>query len=247
MTIAVISDTHIKVPGDEAYQVMESFLLSDNVVNSNVVVFLGDIFDLMVGSHQYYLEKFEAFFLKLEALLNQGKEVHFFEGNHDFHLKKLMSERFKDKSFFYHQNSFILKKWGKTFYFSHGDDLDWDNRAYKLTKFILRNRLFNKFVDKVPGTIVHYLGAKWSSHSRKKNKSYFLDPLISNQIKQKFRSNARQLCLSQKYDYIICGHSHIEDEYSISEGMTYLNNGYPPHSKKCILLSEVGHQLYLLP
>jgi UDP-2,3-diacylglucosamine hydrolase len=247
MTIAVISDTHIKAPGDEAYLLMESFLDSDNVKSSKLIIFLGDIFDLMVGSHQFYIKKFETFFLKLENLLQQGKELHFFEGNHDFHLKLLMINRFKNKSFFYHKDHLILKRWGKTFYFSHGDDLDWDNKPYKLTKFALRNKLFNSFVDKVPAQMVHYLGAKWSEYSRKKNKSYFIDPKIANQIREKFRKNALKLSLSNNYDYVICGHSHIEDEYSSSEGVTYLNNGYPPYSKKYILLSENGHQLYLLP
>ncbi len=247
MTIAVISDTHIKTPNDEAYRLVHNFLSSEQVKEASTLIFLGDIFDLMVGAHTYYLKRFEALFDQMEVHLQEGKEIYFFEGNHDFHLESLFQKKFKDYQFFYHKGHLILNRWGKKLYFSHGDDLDLDNLSYKLTKFTLRNNFFQKFVDNLPAKIVHVLGSRWSEYSRKKNKSYFRDEQTIQKIRSKFRKSAQLLNVQKNYDYIVCGHSHIEDEYPIIGGGFYLNNGYPLHSKKCILLNQQGHQFYRLP
>ena len=66
-----------------------SFLRHPEVRESDCIILLGDMFDFMMGEHQEYLNIFEKFFRELKKLLAEGKEIHFFEGNHDFHLEGL--------------------------------------------------------------------------------------------------------------------------------------------------------------
>lgn len=250
MTIAVISDTHIVELEDEKHKLVQSFLSSDEVKASKTLIFLGDIFDLLVGDHEYYISKFEPFFNQLKDLLDEGKEIYFFEGNHDFHVKSLFRRYFEayfDKSFFYIKDELILERWNKKFYFSHGDNLDIDNPSYQITKFILRNNIFKIIADGLPGKIVETVGRKWSDSSRKKSSKYFREEKFIQRVRNKFRKAAKDFYQGKNLDYIVCGHSHIEDDYLIEDKCVYLNNGFPYQSKKFILLSENGHQLQRLP
>lgn len=59
MKYAVISDVHVKHPGDNAEKLLLTFLRNDEVRSSDAIFLIGDIFDLMVGPHSQYFSRLD--------------------------------------------------------------------------------------------------------------------------------------------------------------------------------------------
>lgn len=238
MNGAVISDIHILGPETESYKLLLSFLSQKEVQTSSSWYFLGDIFDLMVGNHQEYLDNFPEFFGRLGEFLKNGGTVHFLEGNHDFHLEGLFPRYFKlnnipEDNFFYHQEAFEKVLSGKSFYFCHGDDIQSGNFGYVFLKNFLRNPLSGFIINKLMSfSLVQKIGIKMSGNSRKYNDSTFAQDIV----REKFRNFAKAFGKNNKYDYLICGHSHVLDDYSLGKDGRYINLGFPPISKKYLLI-----------
>lgn len=238
MKISSISDLHIKSPSDPSYGLLLSFLNDRDVKESDSIFLLGDIFDFMMGEHKEYLKIYEGFFSSLKELLNQGKEVYFFEGNHDFHLEGLFRNFFKSNRFFYEKNGVLKDLDGRKVFFCHGDDIQIGDPSYKYIKFILRNDLskflFNKvFPFKLQQNVAEYL----SSKSRKRGEVFY-----SNQdhIREIFRESALKFWQNNPVDILVCGHSHCKDDFKSSSGNRYLNNGYPSQSKCYLIIDNNG-------
>jgi UDP-2,3-diacylglucosamine hydrolase len=122
MRIAAISDVHVKTPFDEADKLLSQFLTHPIVRESDYILLLGDIFDLMCGPHKAYFEKFSHLFDLLDQLKMAGKKVMFFEGNHDVHLENLFKMRWPQGEIVLSQTPWIWEIDGKMYYFSHGDE-----------------------------------------------------------------------------------------------------------------------------
>jgi UDP-2,3-diacylglucosamine hydrolase len=217
--ISSISDIHIKSPTDKSYALLLDFLNHKEVSDSDGVLLLGDIFDFMMGEHKEYLDLYKDFFKALNSLLQNGKEVHFFEGNHDFHLEGLFKHHLKSEKFFYHTKGIQKTIGEKKVYFCHGDDIQIGDPTYKILKFVLRNR-FSRF---------------FSNKSRKRGQAYY-----SNQdvIKEIFRKSAINFWKFNTADILVCGHSHCQDDFRPMENRKYLNNGYFPNSGNFLVIDE---------
>ena len=246
MKLSLISDVHVKHPGDKSYKLLISFLKNENVLTADKVFFLGDIFDLMIGCHREYLEKYQDFFKGIEHLMAKKITVHYFAGNHDFHLKSLFLLFFKnrnlDPSFFkYHEKGWRYEENGKKFYFSHGDDIEIGNLNYKIYKYFISSLLTKIVVDYIiPFKIIDSIGCRASASSRKINENYYSDKKSKEKIKLKFRQAAEKEWSKQKYDCLICGHSHVKDFYKSSNNFYYLNNGHLLESRTFIHVDNNG-------
>lgn len=241
-SISVISDVHIKKCQDKAYALLMSFFNHPMVKSSGAIYLLGDIFDFMVGRQKEYLELYKNYFHLLGELLNDGKEIHYFQGNHDVHVELNYRDYFRyhhitDHRFIYHDRPLVKRIWGKTFFFAHGDEIEIGNIGYKIYKAILSTPVTKLLAENILSyNLLHYLGESASEASRKRNKRY--DP---NLVRQSFRMAATKLA-TKGYDYIICGHSHIKDDY-VYHGdrqchFTYLNNGHALDSNTFIYLDK---------
>ncbi len=239
MKISTISDIH--VTKEKNYDYLLSFMNHKSVLDSDLIIFLGDIFDLMVGNHQEYIDEFEEFFLQLEKLLRKGKKVIFFEGNHDFHLEGLfnffLDNRKLEKSFFeYIKGGTPLRVKDKGYYFSHGDDIEIGNYYYKIYKLLIRNRFLSFLSDNFfTYSFIKDLGRKISDDSRKRNHKYDSETFL-DRIKTKYRVSVERFFQKKlkkmDVDFVVCGHSHVEEFYESEKGFFYLNNGFIPKSKK---------------
>ena len=98
MKCSFFSDLHIKSPGDDATKLFVAFCKSSEVQDSDTVILLGDMFDILIGEHKQYLQKYETFFSHLIQLLNSDKKIVFLEGNHDFHIKRTIEKFVKKNS-----------------------------------------------------------------------------------------------------------------------------------------------------
>jgi UDP-2,3-diacylglucosamine hydrolase len=235
MRISAISDVHIKQPLDDADRLLCAFLDHPLVQQSDYVVLLGDIFDLMAGPHQQYIDDFYHIFKKMDQLVKSGKKVLYFEGNHDVHLGLLFEKIWPGHEIIPSQVPAVFPIDGKNYYFSHGDEHEVDNLAYhRYMKFIhtapmtfLANRI-------MPYSLLNFIGERASKKSRKKG-SYRFD---EESERMKFRSGVMQTTKG-KFDFILGGHSHVKEEYSLpGTQAVYINNGYALKSRSFISIHQ---------
>ena len=85
-----------KVRNVKIIKLLLNFIDSKQVDASSYIIFLGDIFDLMVGKQVEYYSLYQDFFDSIKYLVRKKKKVIFIEGNHDFHLGNLFKDKYPD-------------------------------------------------------------------------------------------------------------------------------------------------------
>jgi UDP-2,3-diacylglucosamine hydrolase len=224
MKISAISDVHIKSPNDQADELLCKFLDHPFVIESDYILLLGDIFDLMCGPHSQYLVEYRHIFDKLDLLLQKNKKIYFTEGNHDVHLEKLFFQRWPQRHIYLTQKPIVEIIDSKKVLFSHGDEYELENISYqRYKKFILSPPL--KFVanNLMPYQVLKFIGERASQLSRKKGKRSFDE----DKVKLKFRDGVEKIIKDNDIGFVIGGHSHVQDFFIFNEGKTiYLNNGF---------------------
>ncbi len=236
MRISAISDVHVRAPHDEADRLLMSFFSHPLVVKSEYVLLLGDIFDLMCGPHQAYLNDFQHIFQRIDELMKSGIKVFYCEGNHDVHLETLFKLFWPENGLVPLQTPVIEEIDGKTYYFSHGDEHEVDNLSYqRYKKTILSSPL--KFVANkiMPYAVLNMIGRRASKISRKKGARLFDEEAV----KKRFREGIEISLQNKNYDFILGGHSHVRDLYQLSNGnSTYVNNGYALRTRSFISINN---------
>lgn len=244
MKIAAISDVHIKFPNDEADKFLMSFLNHPLVEQSDYIILLGDIFDLMCGSHNEYLSSYAHLFSKIYNLHKSGKKIFYFEGNHDVHLERLLKKLWSSNQIIVSQTPIVELIDGKKYYFSHGDEHEVNNISYlRYIKFIRSSPLkfFANFI--MPYRVLNFLGERASRISRKNGSRKF----DAEAVRMTFRSGVEQSTKGE-YDFVLGGHSHVQDNYRLPDSSSiYLNNGYALKSKTFILIDNHYPQFINLP
>ena len=247
--ILTISDVHIKEKNCNNKKMLFKVIEQAKSKNIDSIFFLGDIFDLMIGSHQEHINLYDDFFQLLKVKILEGIKVKYFAGNHDLHLKSLF-ESFIIKnnlpldSFEYHQEGIFLKLSGKDFYFSHGDDIEIGNYGYKIYKYILTSKIVEFLANKVFSyKFINDIGTEASKKSRIRNNNRYSGNNLEF-VKEKFRKSAILHADNQKLT-IVCGHSHVDDIYEYNN-LSYYNNGYFPITKKYHLILDGNIQQFTL-
>lgn len=223
MNIYFVSDVHIKEDNDEASVLFRKFL--DEANQADVIVLLGDIFDLVVGGHFDWLEKYPKTFKKISEI-SKSKKVYFIEGNHDFLLGNLFTNPLL-KNINHVSGDLVLHEESVTIRFSHGDDVEIENDNYRTYKKLIKNNFIELLANRiVPVRLISKIGDKASKESAKKSRRYSLDESYVNKIHQKFRDSAQEYYKKNKdFNILACGHSHVKDLW-VNDNFTYVNNGY---------------------
>lgn len=237
MDFVAVSDVHIKEEGDKAAVLFHQFLKHPLTQSSQIIFLLGDIFDLLVGSHKEYIEKFPQTFEALRELLESGKTIYQFEGNHDFHFENLISRLKEDwkignDSWIYQTEPKEFQFEGKRFLFAHGDEIEIENPTYQRYRNIIRSRFIKLLANKVvPFSIVNGIGVNASKKSRERNKKRYEDTAVNPVVQDKFRRIFKIEKDKRGLDYLICGHSHCQDLFKDVDQTFYSNNGYFPQTQ----------------
>lgn len=232
MAIYAISDIHVKTDGLNS-EVLRSFISLD-FKEGDTIYFLGDIFDLLIGPHSQYFELFNWYFDKLKELVANNVEIHYFEGNHDFHLEKLLGKI----GIHVHKSPVVKEYFGKKILFCHGDEIEIGNPSYKAYKSFITSKPLNFVANYImPYSLLNFIGENASKKSRKRNKNRYGNPQDNLRIRDKFREAAAIAANKYHTDIVICGHSHFRDDFSWAENR-YLNCGYLPVTKNYIKIEE---------
>ncbi len=252
MKFVSISDVHIKEPGDKAEKLFLQFLDSAETKESEVIFLLGDIFDLLVGQGYEVVERYKVIFSCIKDLLKSGKKIIQYEGNHDFHFQKLVSDLshswgLEKNQWEYKTKPMAISYGSDKILFCHGDEIEIGNYGYKFYRMWIRSwpiHFLSNYV--VPGKWVQAIGDDASKKSRERNNNRYSEELMNEEVRPKFRMAARKASVKYGTSIVVCGHSHCKDEYR-EEGLQYFNNGYFPISKSFIYGDGEEIKLISLP
>ncbi len=244
MKIAIISDVHVKSPGDDSESILLNFFEHGLQLGVTDFVLLGDIFDLMIGPHSQYFHRFSKIFQTIRQILSKNIKIYYVEGNHDFHLKKMFENFFKTfpelpKKNFQNGQEFTFFVGGKSIHMCHGDDVEIDNGGYRIYKKIVTSGPLTYYANYLmPYFLIKNIGEYASKQSRKKNNQRYLLEEDFTPIKFKFRKSFDLFHSKNNFDIFVAGHSHVRDIYCSPKGFLYLNNGYAPKSQSFIVLDS---------
>lgn len=189
---------------DQKAQVLLRFLVS--LKPDDTVFFNGDIFDLWLGGHSYFVDKFRPLIDQLGNFVKSGGKVHYFEGNHDLHLKKFWqgtvgAKVYRGPEIFMFEDAVIRVE--------HGDQMDPEDTGYIFLRWLLRTWPLTMIILYLPGFLVAAIGRWASSTSRTYTNSKRDEERITNVI----HTHAQKVYGERHFDAIITGHVHLRDEF----------------------------------
>jgi UDP-2,3-diacylglucosamine hydrolase len=235
MRVFFLSDIHIRAAGDAPSIRLEKFLQS-KPASGDLLILGGDIFDLFIGNKKYFREKHRVVLSALQDTARRGVKVHYLEGNHDFHVGRVIGA----SGAVVHAEDFSV---GEIFV-SHGDMIDPEDKGYRFLRRATRHPVFRAFLWCLPGAWIDAIGGASSKKSRQYNHEDAagepgrarLRALYLNFAKEKVRAGFR---------HVLVGHSHLRDQITIQEGEKageYINLGFSSHSLPFAVLEPNQNQ-----
>jgi UDP-2,3-diacylglucosamine hydrolase len=221
-TYFFLSDIHLRDINDPKAQTLLRFFISQTAQASNTVIFLmGDIFDLWLGAHSYFIDKHQELIKAIEIFVQKGGEVHYFEGNHDLHLKKFWQDQLgvivhSDPEYFHLDDEVVRVE--------HGDQMDPEDKGYIFLRWLLRTPVLRWVILNLPGFIVAGIGQMMSRTSRVYTNA-LRDP---QRILKVIHTHAQKVFSEKPFQVVISGHVHLRDETSFvvaGQRMTSFNLG----------------------
>lgn len=208
-----LSDIHLGSMQERNANTLVRFLRSLDGSDATHLFLVGDIFDLWIGRHAYFVDKFADIVKAIDAMRKSGIEVCYFEGNHDLYLhtfwqRQLAVEVFEDAHYF--------DLGGRVVRVEHGDLINPDDRGYLFLRWFLRTPFMKGVVRVLPGRVVAGIGEKASRTSRKHSST--TRAIDEEAIRRMIREHARRAFRERPFDVIITGHVHVRDEWSWDEG-----------------------------
>jgi len=233
MKCVFISDLHIKEAGDNASNLFLSFCRHEETLTSDKIFFLGDIFDLLIGNHEEYLEQYQFYFKEITILLDKNIEVFFVEGNHDFEFKSVAESYMKENSKSWENYKYLvtgeyINLNQEKYYFCHGYEVDYFNKHFKRWFKVYTSDLFRFFISRIfSHSLIQNLGKKASGNSKKRGRKSF----DFNEMRRKYLLGAKALIKDKKVKGVIAGHTHVAAFETFDNGIQYFNCGYPIKDK----------------
>ena len=216
--IYFISDVHLALDREEYTEERKKHLIDflKSIENkTSKIIFVGDLFDFWFEWYFVIPAYHFDLFAKLKEMTNNGIEIIYITGNHDFHLGNFLEKEIGLKCI---NESFSFTENNKKFFIGHGDGYAKVDSGYRILKKIIRSKiaifLFKTFIHPDLGIKI----AKWTSGSSRKYRSIDRSKWRNEYFdfaKTKFKEN---------YSYVILGHLHdpvLEED----NGKFYLNTG----------------------
>jgi len=203
-----VSDLHLDDP-DGSRSLLFERLLADVGADSRTthLFLLGDVFDMWLGDHDYFVDRYRRIVDALAALRERGVEIHYFEGNHDLHLRPFWAKRLGVQV---HPDPIYLDVAGLRLRLEHGDQMDPDDRGYRFLRWFLRTPPVRFLILNLPGGLVAWIGERASAHSR----TYTSETKTISEADaiDKIRAHALKVHEEQPFDLIVSGHVHVRDD-----------------------------------
>ena len=216
-----VSDLHLSSADDPKAVRFANFLADISAANGITHLFLlGDIFDMWLADHRYFIDRYRRIVAELVRIKSEGVAVHYFEGNHDLHLRKFWGEQL---GFAVHGGPLNTDIAGVRLRLEHGDQMDTDDRGYRFLRWFLRTPVLTFVIETLPGTIAAWIGERASASSRKYTTER--KTISSEDAVAKIRAHAARVHEREPFDLLIAGHVHIRDDYTDPRGFRAVNLG----------------------
>ena len=220
LDIVVISDVHLGTYGCHAKELLH-YLKS---IKPNTVILNGDIIDIWQFSKRYWPKSHMKIVKHLINWITKKVKVYYITGNHDEMMRKFSGLKMGSFKII---DKLVLKLPDETTaWFFHGDVFDVTMQHSKwLAKLgavgydtlIIINRMGNFISEKI------FKRGKLSLSKKIKDSVKSAVKFINN-----FEQTAADIAISNKYEFVICGHIHQPEikEIKNTHGSTmYLNSG----------------------
>ncbi len=206
-----VSDIHITSPDSGRGRLFLDFLKSlSGHAGLTHLFMLGDIFDLWVADHRYFVERYASIIDEIRRLREEGVAISYFEGNHDLYLKHFWC---KELGLTVCEGPTQITLGNTRVRLEHGDQTDPDDKGYLFLRWFLRTPPIRFLNRHLPGRFVAKLGDRASASSRQyttHRKSIGPSAAI-----KKLRDHARRVHAEAPFDLIITGHVHVRDDCEI--------------------------------
>jgi UDP-2,3-diacylglucosamine hydrolase len=200
MRVIFIADAHLVSPDDTNYRLLLRFL-HDLEGELDTLYIMGDLFDFWLGFPSHPFTQYDAVLDALERLVERGCRLVYFEGNHDFHLGTIFSQRLKAEI---HTGPAIEYIQGKRLYICHGDQINRADRHYRLLRYLLRTRLVAASVSHFPPSWAE----KIRERLQKRSQAGYVVKTARWDYRQILLDFARTL-QRQSCDGLVTGHFHL--------------------------------------
>ena len=194
-----VGDVHLDARIPERERAFCAFLNNLNREKIDALYLMGDIFEFWFGYNNVMFAKPVKVISLIACLVENGVDVHYIVGNHDFHPGPVFSDYLGVKVSYH---PMTIRLGGKKVYLSHGDEINTQDQGYLLLKKILRNRIAQYCFKCIPASLAWFLGRFTSDASRKITtiKSSIPEPIYRLFVENQIRLN--------NVDVIIHGHTH---------------------------------------
>ena len=170
---------------------------------------VGDIFDLWIADHRYFTREFQPLIHALRELHAKGVQIHYFEGNHDLHLRKYWQN---ELGFQVHSEAVYFDLGSRVVRVEHGDQMNPNDRGYLFLRWLLRTPVVRWLSHNLPAFVVKAIGERASGVSREYTSTR--KELPRDQIHQITRQHAQLAYQQKSFDLIISGHVHVADDHA---------------------------------
>ncbi len=212
-----ISDIHIVEASDQRGLLFLKFLKSISVFNCTHLFLVGDIFDLWISDHTYFVDRFKLILDELQRLQSENVQIHYFEGNHDLYL-----DRYFSKIGIHVHTQAEYFDLGLKIRVEHGDQMDPSDRGYHFLRWLLRTKVVVWMAHHLPGALVAWLGQTLSQQSRTYTST--IKSVPSEHNLRALKQHAQMSYDKKPFDLMISGHVHEQADFRIG-GARVINLG----------------------
>lgn len=215
--IAIFSDLHLKNQMDAKNQAFVNLLRELRQKQVTDLWLLGDIFDLLTGPYTFWREIHSEIFHELETLARQGCRILWLEGNHDFHLKSLLTPLGIEMI-----DAEITREIGsQKIFLAHGDLVNPHDEAYLKWRAFTRDTRFRGLLSMTPEWIAKRFLLPMAESLSRKSRAKERD--TEKTIQATYREYAA-IQWKKGFSGVILGHCHVAD-FCTEKGHFYLNLG----------------------
>ncbi len=194
-----IADAHLRDPGDENYRRLLTFLEGLRG-NTRTLYLLGDIFEFWIGYRHAVFSAYVPILEALRRLREDGTELVFVEGNHDFHMGPYFEEFLGCRVI---ADDAAVDIDGLRVYLAHGDLADPADRGYRLLRRLLHSR-FILFLSRIVTPDLPWAISRWMGRQSRKQ---YADRSVRRQPETLILAHARRR-LAEGHQAVVTGHFH---------------------------------------
>lgn len=218
-TVYFISDAHLGAPfkDDAEWERQLIRFLRSIADRAGALYILGDLFDFWIEYRHAIRADYFPVVHELRKLIEQGVEIHYFAGNHDFAFGPFITSTL---GMIVHPGHEQMVLQGRNVHFYHGDGLLRNDVGYRILKSLLRNPLYQSMYKLLPPSVGIGLAALVSGSSRKHREGL----KDNKKIIAEYREQARTF-LEKGSDLVFLGHSHHAELSIWPDAKIYCNTG----------------------